>query len=61
MHVLELLTQATTIQPPAEESAPQPEGANNGETSIPTPVNRKISMIFPLVSCCSCVNNPNSS
>ena len=23
--------------------------------------NRKISMIFPLVSCCSCVNNPNSS
>ena len=24
-------------------------------------VNRKISMIFPLVSCCSCVNNPSSS
>ena len=23
--------------------------------------NRKISMIFPLVSCCSCVNNPSSS
>ena len=23
-----------------------------------TTVNRKISMIFPLVSCCSCVNNP---
>ena len=22
--------------------------------------NRKISMIFPLVSCCSCVNNPSS-
>ena len=26
-----------------------------------TPINRKISMIFPLVSCCSCVNNPSSS
>ena len=25
------------------------------------PDNRKISMIFPLVSCCSCVNNPSSS
>ena len=24
-------------------------------------INRKISMIFPLVSCCSCVNNPSSS
>ena len=24
-------------------------------------LNRKISMIFPLVSCCSCVNNPSSS
>ena len=24
-------------------------------------VNRKISMIFPFVSCCSCVNIPNSS
>ena len=23
--------------------------------------NRKISMIFPLVSCCSCVDNPSSS
>ena len=23
--------------------------------------NRKISMIFPLVSCCTCVNNPSSS
>ena len=23
--------------------------------------NRKVSMIFPLVSCCSCVNNPSSS
>ena len=23
--------------------------------------NRKISMIFPLVSCCSCVNDPSSS
>ena len=23
-------------------------------------INRKISMIFPLVSCCSCVNNPSS-
>ena len=23
--------------------------------------NRKISMIFPLVSCCSCVNNPSRS
>ena len=23
--------------------------------------NREISMIFPLASCCSCVNNPNSS
>ena len=23
--------------------------------------NREISMIFPLVSCCSCVNNPSSS
>ena len=23
--------------------------------------NRKISMLFPLVSCCSCVNNPSSS
>ena len=22
--------------------------------------NRKISMLFPLVSCCSCVNNPSS-
>ena len=26
-----------------------------------SPSNRKISMIFPLVSCCSCVNNPSSS
>ena len=25
------------------------------------PFNRKISMIFPLVSCCSCVNKPSSS
>ena len=25
------------------------------------PLNRKISMIFPLVSCCSCVNKPSSS
>ena len=24
-------------------------------------LNRKISMILPLVSCCSCVNNPSSS
>ena len=24
-------------------------------------LNRKISMIFPLVSCCSCFNNPSSS
>ena len=24
-------------------------------------INRKIYMIFPLVSCCSCVNNPSSS
>ena len=24
-------------------------------------LNRKISMIFPLVSCCSCVNKPSSS
>ena len=24
-------------------------------------ISRKISMIFPLVSCCSCVNNPSSS
>ena len=24
-------------------------------------INRKISMIFPLVSCCSCVNKPSSS
>ena len=28
-------------------------GANGG--------NRKISMIIPLVSCCSCVKNPSSS
>ena len=45
-------------------------GAPPGAT-IPTPpfvfgaksqkhINRKISMIFPLVSCCSCVNNPSS-
>ena len=27
----------------------------------PMPSNRKISMIFPLVSCCSCVNIPSSS
>ena len=40
-----------------------------GYTQIPgvdytdnfAPVNRKISMIFPLVSCCSCVNNPSCS
>ena len=28
---------------------------------IHLPVNRNISMIFPLVSRCSCVNNPSSS
>ena len=28
---------------------------------IPAILNRKISMIFPLVSCCSCVNIPSSS
>ena len=27
----------------------------------PMDCNRKISMIFPLVSCCSCVNKPSSS
>ena len=38
LHLLELLTQATTIQPPADKSTPQPKGADNGEPSIPTPV-----------------------
>ena len=28
---------------------------------VDTVSNRKISMIFPLVSCCSCVNIPSSS
>ena len=33
-----------------------------GEKVATTPFyNRKISMIFPLVSCFSCVNNPSSS
>ena len=30
-------------------------------SSVYVKANRKISMIFPLVSCCSCVNNPSSS
>ena len=32
-----------------------------GWAKTQTQDNRKISMIFPLVSCCSCVNKPSSS
>ena len=35
-----------------------PNGKHNYQ---PKKYNRKISMIFPLVSCCSCVNIPSSS
>ena len=31
------------------------------EYYLADPTNRKISMIFPLVSCCGYVNNPSSS
>ena len=36
---------------------------NDVEEELPAVIqdNRKISIIFPLVSCCSCVNNPSSS
>ena len=33
----------------------------NNEDKDDNDDNRKISMIFPLVSCCSCVNIPSSS
>ena len=32
-----------------------------GTSGFIFPLITKISMIFPLVSCCSCVNNPSSS
>ena len=44
---------------PKKSSTPNHRLApHGGEVSAS---NRKISMIFPLVSCCSCVNNPSSS
>ena len=37
------------------------EESDYKENKISGDGNRKISMIFPLVSCCSCDNNPSSS
>ena len=39
----------------------QQEKEHNNQGECQAVGNRKISMIFPLVSCCSCVNKPSSS
>ena len=52
-------------KPAAKRIKKEPENdaqsVTQDEPKVETTVNRKISMIFPLVSCCSCVNNPSSS
>ena len=49
-----------TAQPNAVHFGPFDDRTLDTQT-IAVCNNRKISMIFPLVSCCSCVNNPSSS
>ena len=52
-------------KPAAKRVEKEPEddaqSVTQDEPNIETAVNRKISMIFPLVSCGSCVNIPSSS
>ena len=67
-----MLLNVSTLVQLWESVRNQEEGSPVKQSRIPCPfaprlswdlftANRKISMIFPLVSCCSCVNIPSSS